>query len=69
MRLSARITRVGNRLAVLIPVAAARRAGLSHGDTVEVTVTRVPVEPFGLLKDLAQGPLDRPHEAIWRDRA
>lgn len=68
LQLSARVTRVGNSLAILIPIAAARKAGLSQGDSVEATLTSPPVEPFGLLKDVAKGAFDRPKEKLWRDR-
>lgn len=40
MRVSARITRIGNSLGIVIPAEEAKRHGLKEGDTVELEVEK-----------------------------
>ncbi|MCS4539231.1 MAG: AbrB/MazE/SpoVT family DNA-binding domain-containing protein [Thaumarchaeota archaeon] len=40
MRVSARITRIGNSLGIVIPTEEAKRHGLKEGDTVELEVEK-----------------------------
>jgi hypothetical protein len=68
LRVSGRIHRVGNGLAVLIPVAEAKRAGLAAGDPVDAVIQSGVPDAFGLLKDLPYRPFDRRAEGLWRDR-
>ncbi|MCI4347280.1 MAG: hypothetical protein L3J97_01510 [Thermoplasmata archaeon] len=68
IRVSGHVRRVGNGLAILIPVRDARRAGLSVGDPVDALVRSGVADPFGLLKDLPYRPFRRAKEAMWRGR-
>lgn len=68
LRISGNVRRVGNSLAVLIPIAAARQAGISTGDPVDVLIRSGVPDPFGLLKDLRYEPFERRKGALWRDR-
>jgi hypothetical protein len=68
LRVSGHIRRVGNGLALLIPVAEARRAGLSAGDPVDAVIQSGVTDAFGLLKDLPYRPFQRSKEGLWRER-
>jgi antitoxin component of MazEF toxin-antitoxin module len=68
MRVSGHIRRVGNGLALLIPVRDARRAGLSAGDSVDAVIRSGVPDAFGLLRDLRFHPFARRREGVWRDR-
>jgi hypothetical protein len=68
LRVSGHIRRVGNGLALLIPVREARKAGLAPGDPVDAVIQSGVPEPLGLLKDLNTGPFVRAKEKLWRDR-
>jgi len=68
LRVSGHIRRVGNGLALLIPLRDARRAGLSAGDPVDAVIQGGSPDAFGLLKDLPYRPFDRRKEGLWRDR-
>ena len=68
VRVVARVKKVGNSLAVFIPAADARRAGLVEGQLVEATVRAHAPAPLGLLQDLAYQPFQRRGEGAGRDR-
>jgi hypothetical protein len=68
MRISGNVRRVGNGLAVLIPVREAKKAGIAAGDPVDVLIESGVPDAFGLLKDLPFRPFDRRKEGLWRDR-
>jgi hypothetical protein len=68
LRVSGHIRRVGNGLALLIPVREARRAGLSAGDLVDAIIQSGVPDAFGLLKDVPYRPFERSKEGLWRDR-
>ena len=62
------VRRIGNRLAVVIPSKDARRAHISEGVPVRARITVEASQPFGLLKNLADGAFDRQKDQQWRDR-
>ncbi len=68
LRVSGHIRRVGNGLALLIPVKDARNAGISAGDPVDAVIQSGVPDAFGLLKDLPYEPFDRRKGGLWRDR-
>jgi hypothetical protein len=68
LRVSGHVRRVGNSLAVLIPVREARKAGLSAGDPVDALIQSGVRDAFGLLKGLPYRPFRRSNEGLWRDR-
>lgn len=68
LRLRARVRRVGNSIALIIPAKAAREAGLRAGDQVEASIQVRGPDPLGLLKDLPYEPFERRKEGLWRDR-
>jgi len=68
LRVSGKIRRVGNGLALLIPLRDARRAGIAVGDPVDATIRSGVEDAFGLLSDLADRPFDRRKEGLWRER-
>lgn len=63
-----RVKRVGNSIALFIPAAAARKAGLKDGQTVDAAIRTDVPEAFGLLKDLPYERFDRRKDGMWRDR-
>lgn len=66
IRVSGRIKRVGNSLAIFVPAASARQAGLRAGDPVDAVIrTEIPA-PLGLASDVPYQPFDR--RDLWRDR-
>jgi len=67
VRVSGHVRRVGNGLALLIPVKDARRVGLSAGDAVDAVIQSGSPNAFGLLKDLPYRPFERSKERNWRD--
>ena len=68
LRVSGHIRRVGNGLALLIPVREARKAGLTAGDPVDAVIQSGIPDAFGLLKHLPYRPFERGKERLWRDR-
>jgi hypothetical protein len=68
LRVSGHIRRVGNGLALLIPVREARKAGISAGDPVDAVIQSGVPDAFGLLKDLPYRPFERKKEGLWRER-
>ncbi len=68
LRVSGHIRRVGNGLALLIPLRDARRAGFSPGDSVDALIQSGVPDAFGLLKDLPYQPFERKKDGLWRDR-
>jgi len=68
LQVAGRIHRVGNGLALLIPVREARKAGLAAGDPVDAVITPGVDDAFGLLKDLPYSAFDRRKEGLWRER-
>ena len=68
LRVVARVKKVGNSLAVFIPAADARRAGLEEGQLVEAHVRPHVEAPLGLLEDLPYAPFRRREEGTWRER-
>ena len=68
LQVSGRIRRVGNGLAVLIPVREARSVGLAAGDPVDVVIRSGVPDAFGLLSDLPYRPFERGKEGLWRER-
>jgi hypothetical protein len=68
LRVSGHVRRVGNSLALLIPVADAKKVGLAPGDPVDAIIQSGVPDAFGLLKDLPYRPFDRRKEGLWRDR-
>lgn len=68
LRVSGHIRRVGNGLALLIPVAEAKKAGIAAGDPVDALIQSGVPDAFGLLADLPFRPFSRPKEGLWRDR-
>ena len=68
LRVAGPIHRVGNGLALLIPVAEARKAGLGAGDPVDAVIHSGVPDAFGLLRDLPYRPFDRHAEGLWRER-
>ncbi len=68
LRVSGHVRRVGNGLALLIPVREARTAGLSVGDPVDAVIQSGVPDAFGLLKDLPFTPFQRRKGGLWRDR-
>ena len=68
LRVSGYVTKIGNRLALRIPVKDARNAGIFAGDSVDAEIRRGVVDAFGLLKDLSYEPFDRRRGGLWRDR-
>jgi hypothetical protein len=68
LRVSGHIRKVGNGLALLIPLRDARKAGLSAGDPVDVLIRSGVPDAFGLLKDLPFRSFERSKDGFWRDR-
>jgi len=68
LQVSGRIRRVGNGLAVLIPVREARSARLGAGDLVDVVIQSAVPDAFGLLSDLPYRPFERGNRGPWRER-
>ncbi len=68
LRVSGHIRRVGNGLALLIPVGEAKKAGLAAGDPVDAVLRSGVADGYGLLKDLPYRPFDRRKEGLWHDR-
>lgn len=68
MRVSGTVRRVGNGLALLLPAADARDAGIGAGDAVEAVIQRGEPEAFGLLRDRPYVPFLRATENAWRER-
>jgi len=68
LQVSGRIRRVGNGLAVLIPLRDARSAGLAAGDPVDVVIRSGVPDAFGILSDLPYHPFERGKEGQWRER-
>jgi hypothetical protein len=68
LHVSGHIRRVGNGLALLIPLREARKAGLSAGDPVDAILKSGVPDAFGLLEDLPYRPFERAKEGFWRDR-
>jgi hypothetical protein len=68
LRVSGHVRRVGNGLALLIPLRDARKAGISAGDPVDVLIRSGVSDAFGLLKDLPFRPFERTKEGLWRER-
>ena len=68
LRVSGHVRRVGNGLALLIPVGEAKKAGIAAGDPVDAVIHSGVPDAFGLLKDLSYRPFDRRKEGLWRDR-
>ena len=68
LHVSGHVRRVGNSLAVLIPIAEARKAGISTGDPVDVLIRSGVPDAFGLLKGLPYVPFERRRRGLWRDR-
>ena len=68
LHISSHVRRVGNSLALPIPLKEARRAGLSAGDPVDAILRSGVPDAFGLLADLPYKPFERAKEALWRDR-
>jgi hypothetical protein len=68
LRVSGHIRRVGNGLALLIPVADAKKAGLAAGDPVDALIQSGVSDPLGALRDLPYHAFDRRREGLWRDR-
>jgi hypothetical protein len=68
LRVSGHIRRVGNGLALLIPLRDARKAGLAAGDPVDAVIKSGVPDAFGLLADLPYRPFERAKEKMWRDR-
>jgi antitoxin component of MazEF toxin-antitoxin module len=68
VRVAGTVRRVGNSLAVLIPVADARRAGLVAGSPIDAEIRPRSVEALGLLKAAKHRPFDRHEEDLWRER-
>lgn len=64
----ARIKQVGNSLALFIPAAEARKAGLREGQPVDVRIRKEVPSPLGLLKDVEFQPFVRSKGGLWRDR-
>lgn len=60
LKVHAKVRRVGNSLAFLIPATAARKAGLHEGDAVVARLEKEKGDLFGLLKGLLPpGPFTR----------
>lgn len=68
VRVVARVKKVGNSLAVFIPAADARKAGLEEGQLVEAQVRPRSPQPLGLLKGLPYEAFERRREGAWRER-
>ena len=68
LHVSGHVRRVGNSLAVLIPIGDARKAGISTGDPVDVLIRSGVPDAFGLLKGLPYAPFERRKRGLWRDR-
>lgn len=68
LRVVTRVKKVGNSLAVFLPAADARAAGIEEGLLVEALVRPHAPQPVGLLHDLPYAPFRRAEEAAWRDR-
>lgn len=68
LHVSGHIRRVGNGLALLIPLREARKARLSAGDPVDAVLRSGVPDAFGLLEDLPYRPFKRARETLWRDR-
>lgn len=68
LRVSGVVRRVGNGLAILIPVRDARKAGISAGDPVDAVIQSGVLDAFGLLKEYPFRPFERAKEKLWRDR-
>ena len=54
-----KVRKVGNSLALLIPAAAARKAGLHEGDGVDAELRMTRPTALGLLADLPYEPFTR----------
>ncbi|HEV2519330.1 MAG TPA: hypothetical protein VGX00_01745 [Thermoplasmata archaeon] len=67
-RIAGHVRRVGNGLALMIPLREARRAGLAAGDPVDAVLQSAVADAFGLLADLPYRPFERAKEGFWRDR-
>ncbi len=67
LRVSGHIRKVGNGLALLIPVGDAKKVGLSAGDPVDALIQSGVPDAFGLLADLPYRPFDRRKEKMWRE--
>lgn len=68
LHVSGHVRRVGNSLAVLIPIGEARKAGISTGDPVDVLIRSGVPDAFGLLKGIPYAPFERHKRGLWRDR-
>lgn len=68
VRVVTRVKKVGNSLAVFIPAADARSAGIEEGHLVEAVVRPHAPEPVALLHGLPYAPFRRTGEDAWRDR-
>ncbi|HLE46878.1 MAG TPA: hypothetical protein VI818_01170 [Candidatus Thermoplasmatota archaeon] len=64
----ARVRRVGNSLAILLPAAQVKDAGLQAGQTVEAEIETDVRSPVGLLKHIPYEEFQRSKERAWRDR-
>lgn len=69
VHLHAKVRKVGNSLAILIPAATARQGGLEEGDEVEAELQKAPAAglsaALGLLADLPYEPFSR--EGLYDD--
>ena len=67
---NAQAKRVGNSLAVFLPAAKVREAGIKEGDNLTVRIELNSEEPLGLMKRMGFGfaPYSRREEGVWRDR-
>jgi hypothetical protein len=68
VRVSGRLRRVANGLALRVPAREARRAGLAAGDAVDAIIRYRVSDPFGLLHGLSYRPFERRKEGQWRER-
>ncbi len=68
LRVSGHVRRVGNSLALLIPLPDARKAGISAGDPVDAVIHSGVPDALGLLADFPYRPFERAKEGLWRDR-
>ena len=68
LRVSGHVRRVGNGLALLIPVAAAKKAGIAAGDPVDAVIHSGVADAFGLLRGHRFQSFERRKEGLWRDR-
>lgn len=66
LRITARVKRVGNSLAIFIPAAEARRIGLHEDQAVDALLRTDVPHPLGLASDQRYEPFRRGD--MWRDR-